>query len=126
MSERPRDRTVPTVYAHRGLALWLADAALARALGWTRPVPLLAAHLPRAAFRLQGAAWLAACAGAWGRGAVAALDLHADLTRRADRLRSAARRARERLRATRTSTIPTTATTSRHAPAAPPTSSPST
>ena len=60
MSERPRDRTVPTVYAHRGLALWLADAALARALGWARPVPLLAAHLPRAAFRLQGAAWLAA------------------------------------------------------------------
>ena len=41
--------------------LWLADALLARALGWARPVPLLAAHLPRAAFRLEGAAWLAAC-----------------------------------------------------------------
>lgn len=34
--------------AHRGLALWLADALLARALGQDRPVPLLAAHLPRA------------------------------------------------------------------------------
>lgn len=54
--------------AHRGLALWLADALLARALGWDRPVPLLAAHLPRAAFRLQGDAWIAACTSAWARG----------------------------------------------------------
>lgn len=75
--------------AHRGLALWLADALLARALGWDRPVPLLAAQLPRAAFRLEGAAWLSACAAAWGRGAVAALDLHADLARRAEALRAA-------------------------------------
>lgn len=80
--------------AHRGLALWLADALLARALGWDRPLPLLAAHLPRAAFRLEGAAWLAACAAAWGRGAVAATDLHTDLTRRADALRAAALRLR--------------------------------
>ncbi len=75
--------------AWRGLALWLADALLARALGWDRPVPLLAAHLPRAALRLQGEAWVVACAGAWGRGAVAALDLHVDLTHRADALRAA-------------------------------------
>lgn len=75
--------------AHRGLALWLADAALARALGWDRPVPLLAPHLRRAAFRLEGEAWLVACASAWGRGAVAAFDLHIDLTRRADALRAA-------------------------------------
>lgn len=75
--------------AHRGLALWLADALLARALGWDRPVPLLAAHLPRTAFRLEGEAWLAACAGAWGRGAVAAFDMHIDLTRHADALRAA-------------------------------------
>lgn len=74
---------------HRGLALWLADALLARALGWDRPVPLLAAHLPRAALRLEGEAWLAACASAWGRGAVAAFDLHIELTRRADALRAA-------------------------------------
>lgn len=75
--------------AHRGLALWLADALLARALGWERPVPLLAAHLPRAAFRLRGADWRAACVAAWGRGAVAAVDLHADLARRAEALRAA-------------------------------------
>ncbi|NPD15128.1 DUF1403 family protein [Xinfangfangia sp. D13-10-4-6] len=75
--------------AHRGLALWLADALLARALGQDCPVPLLAAHLPRAAFRLEGEAWVAACAAAWGRGAVAAFDLHVDLTRRATALRAA-------------------------------------
>ncbi|AWD23650.1 DUF1403 family protein [Fuscovulum blasticum] len=75
--------------AWRGVALWLADALLARALGWERPVPLLAAHLPRAAFRLEGEAWVAACAAAWGRGAVAAADLHGDLQRRADALRAA-------------------------------------
>ncbi|WP_230383210.1 DUF1403 family protein [Paracoccus shanxieyensis] len=74
---------------HRGLAFWLADALLARALCWDRPVPLIASHLPRAAFRLEGEAWLAACASAWGRGAVAAFDLHIDLTRRADALRAA-------------------------------------
>ena len=75
--------------AHRGLALWLADALLGRALGWDRPVPLLAAHLPRSAFRLEGESWIVACASAWGRGAVAAFDLHIDLTRRADALRAA-------------------------------------
>lgn len=74
---------------HRGLALWLADALLARALGWDRPVPLLATHLPRAAFRLEGEAWIAVCASAWGRGAVAAFDIHVDLTRRANALRAA-------------------------------------
>lgn len=82
--------------AHRGLALWLADALLARALGWDRPVPLLAPHLPRAAFRLEGEAWLAACAGAWGRGAVAAFDLQADLARRAAALRAIAPKLRGR------------------------------
>lgn len=82
--------------AHRGLALWLADALLARALGWDRPVPLLAAHLPRAAFRLQGEAWLAACAEAWGKGAVAACDLQADLARRAAKLCAAAPKLRGR------------------------------
>jgi hypothetical protein len=75
--------------AYRGAALWLADALLARAFGWGRPVPLLAAHLPRAAFRLEGEAWLAACAAAWGRGAVGAVDLHRGLLRRAGALRSA-------------------------------------
>ncbi|MBJ2153551.1 MULTISPECIES: DUF1403 family protein [Paracoccaceae] len=73
----------------RGLALWLADALLARALGWDRPVQLLAAHLPRAAFRMEGEAWVAACTVAWGRAAVTACDLHVDLTRRATALRAA-------------------------------------
>ncbi len=82
--------------AHRGLALWLADALLARALGWERPVPLLAAQLPRVAFRLEGEAWLAACAGAWGRAAVAAFDLHRDLSRRAAALRDVAPKLRGR------------------------------
>ncbi|WP_254433775.1 DUF1403 family protein [Paracoccus yeei] len=82
--------------AHRGLALWIGDATLARVLGWSRPLPLLAAHLPRAAFRLSDAAWLAACAGAWGRAALAAVDLHAELSRRAAALAAAAPRLRGR------------------------------
>lgn len=82
--------------AYRGLALWLADALLARALGWDRPVPLLAAHLPRSAFQRGGDDWVAACAGAWGRGAVAAFDLHVDLSRRADALLAAAPKLRGR------------------------------
>ncbi len=87
-AEAARD-TLALGQAWRGVALWLADALLARALGWERPVPLLAAHLPRAAFRLEGEAWVAACAAGWGRGAVAAADLHGDLQRRADALRAA-------------------------------------
>lgn len=78
--------------AHRGLALWIADALLARALGWRAPVPLLAAHLPRAALRLEGQAWLTACALAWGKGAISALDLYAQLLRRAEQLRTASLR----------------------------------
>ncbi len=81
---------------YRGLALWLADALLAQALGWDRPVPLLASHLPRAAFRLEGNDWLAACSGAWCRGAAAAFDLHADLNCRAEALRAAAPKLRGR------------------------------
>lgn len=86
--------------AHRGLALWLADAVLARGLGWDRGVPLLVTHLPRAAFGRANAEraqdWLAACATAWAQAAVAAAGLHADLTRRGDRLRAAAPRLRGR------------------------------
>lgn len=79
---------------HRGLCLWLADALLARALGWSRPVPLLATGLPRQAFRLEGEAWVAACAAGWGRAAVAAFDLQSDLRTRAEALRLAAPRLR--------------------------------
>ena len=55
--------------AWRGLALWLADALLARALGWDRPVPLLAAHLPLARYREPDAgylAWIDVSAYGWG------------------------------------------------------------
>lgn len=76
---------------NRPLALWLADAALARRLNWQRPVPLLAAHLKREDFRLAGpdsdpTAWRAACARGYCRAATAAFDLYADLARRAERL----------------------------------------
>lgn len=81
---------------HRGAALWLADAVLARALGWDHAVPLLAPHLPRAAFRLSGPAWQAACAAAWAQAALAAIDLHADLQRRAARLQAIAPKLRGR------------------------------
>lgn len=76
----------------RPLALWVADVALARRLSWRRPVPLLAAYLKREDFRLatgpngDPAAWREACARAYGRAAVAAFDLYADLARHAERL----------------------------------------
>lgn len=76
----------------RPLALWLADAVLARRLNWPRPVPLLAAHLKREEFRLatgqhaDPTAWREACARAYGRAATAAFDLYSDLGRRAERL----------------------------------------
>ena len=76
--------------AWRGLALWMADLQLARSLNWERPLPLLAAHLPRSAMRLQGEAWVLACATAWAKAAGEALDLAADLTKRANALRQGA------------------------------------
>ncbi len=88
----------------RPLALWLADAVLARRLNWPTPVPLLAAHLGREAFRHAGhhaggrqadpAAWRLACARAYGDGAAVASDLYADLARRAERLLAVAPRLR--------------------------------
>ena len=86
----------------RPLALWLADAVLARRLGWPAPVPLLAAHLKREAFRhaigpqADAAPWRIACAATYGRAAMAAFDLHADLARRAGRLLGVAPRLRGR------------------------------
>jgi hypothetical protein len=76
---------------NRPLALWLADAVLARCLNWPRPVPLLAAYLKRQDFRLAGldgdpTAWRAACARGYCRAATAAFDLYADLACRAERL----------------------------------------
>lgn len=75
----------------RPLAFWLADAMLARALRWPAPVPLLAAQIKRGDARLATAdggeaAWAAACHLAYLRAAIAAVDLYADLSRRAGRL----------------------------------------
>ncbi|MGO7028688.1 DUF1403 family protein [Rhizobium johnstonii] len=76
----------------RPLALWLADAVLARRLNWPVPVPLVAAHLKQddlrfaAGPRADPQRWRTACAFAYGRGATAAFDLYADLARRATRL----------------------------------------
>lgn len=76
----------------RPLALWLADAVLARRLNWPVPVPLFAAHLKRDDLRLAAGPradpqrWRTACAFAYGRGAIVAFDLYADLARRATRL----------------------------------------
>lgn len=81
------------------LALWLADAVLARRLGWPAPVPLIAAHVRRADLRLaaaDGEAWPVACHLAYARAAIAAADLHADLVRRSGRLLAVAPRLRSR------------------------------
>lgn len=86
----------------RQLALWLGDAVLARRLNWPSPVPLLAGNLKRDAWRFalgphaDAAAWRAACAEAYARGSAAAVDLYADLTRKAERLLAEAPKQRGR------------------------------
>ena len=79
------------------LAIWSADAALARSLGWPTPLPLLASELfaRRAAGegrrpRPGEAGWMKLVALAYARAALAALDLAQDLSRRAARLADAA------------------------------------
>lgn len=69
-------------------ALILADAALARSVGWSHIVPLLAAGLKRRELRLAGADLAAACHSAVTRSAADALGVAADLTRRAAYLRA--------------------------------------
>ena len=74
----------------RSLAIWLADAVLARRLGWPAPLPLLASALRPGDWRAlregRVEAWTDACHLAYGRSGAAALDLHADLGRRMTRL----------------------------------------
>jgi len=79
------------------LALWAADAALAKALTWPVPAPLLAGEvfLRRSAGegrrpRPGEPGWTKAAALAYARAALAALDLALDLARRAGRLADAA------------------------------------
>jgi Protein of unknown function (DUF1403) len=89
--------TAKVVLAHRPdavlLALWLADAVLARRLGWALPVPLIAAALLHPSLRSAGRRphptdpdWPAKCCVAYALAATTACDLHADLGRRADKL----------------------------------------
>lgn len=83
--------------AYRGLTLWLADASLARALGWRQALPLLATALPRAALRAAPPEhWLTACASAWATAGLAALQQRAALLTRAADLRAAAPKLRGR------------------------------
>jgi hypothetical protein len=80
------------------LAFWLADAVLAKRLGWPLPVPLLAAEIFDPAIRrgprrkkprLDEAAWGEACCLAYARAAARACDLFGELGRRATRLEAA-------------------------------------
>jgi hypothetical protein len=79
------------------LALWAADAALARALGWPVPLPLLAGELFQRQSSSEGRrprpgepGWGRVVALAYARAALAALDLAHDLARRAAQLAEAA------------------------------------
>jgi hypothetical protein len=78
------------------LAIWVADAALAKSLNWPVPLPLLAGDL----FERRGAGegrrprpgeagWGKFAALSYAQAALAALDLAQDLTRRAGRLTDA-------------------------------------
>jgi Protein of unknown function (DUF1403) len=88
--------TAKTVLAQRPDALlgfWLADAVLARRLGWPLPVPLIASALLHPSLRSAGRRphptdpdWPAKCCVAYALAAASACDLHADLGRRADKL----------------------------------------
>jgi hypothetical protein len=83
------------------LALWVADAVLAKRLNWPLPLPLIAAAVLRRSPHSEGrrpqaiaANWSAACSAAYARAAVAACDLFAELERSSQKLRNAAPRLR--------------------------------
>jgi hypothetical protein len=85
------------------LALWLADAVLAARLRWPRPLPLIAGALVHPSLRSSGhrpypgdATWTLTCCVAYGRAAVAACDLFADLGRSSQKLIAVAPRLRAR------------------------------
>jgi hypothetical protein len=93
--------TMKSVLAHRPdavlLGLWLADAVLARRLGWPLPLPLLAAALLHPSLRTAGwrphpgdPGWTQNCCAAYALAAAQACDLHAELGRRAEKLLAAA------------------------------------
>jgi hypothetical protein len=76
------------------LALWTFDLVLALRLRWARPVPLIAGKILDPSLRSDGrgrpkpgdVAWAGAAATAIALAAVSALDVAADLSRRADTL----------------------------------------
>jgi hypothetical protein len=83
------------------LALWLADAVLAARLKWPRPLPLIAGALVLPALRRRGhrpypgdADWTLTCCVAYGRAAVTACDLFAELGRNSQKLIAVAPRLR--------------------------------
>jgi hypothetical protein len=75
---------------NEGAALVLADAALARALGWEYLVPLLAAGLKRADLRKRGDDLAVACHRALISSVVETVRQAADLVRRAAHLKAVA------------------------------------
>jgi Protein of unknown function (DUF1403) len=85
------------------LALWLADAVLAARLKWSRPLPLIAGALAHPSLRTGGHRpypsdpnWTLTCCVAYGRAAVTACDLFAELGRRSQQLLAVAPRLRAR------------------------------
>lgn len=73
----------------RGIALWLADAILAKALGWEKALPLLQPHIKRADFNFAIEApdlWEKSIALAYANAAIEAYGLYADLQRRGSKL----------------------------------------
>ena len=81
LTDSPRAETV---------ALILADAVLAKSLGWTHLLPLLALSPKPRDLRLSGDDLRLACHRAVGAGAVLAMPMAADLARAASRLRAVA------------------------------------
>jgi hypothetical protein len=91
--------------AARALGPWLADAIVANRLGWLRAVPLLGAYqtpaacsgrLSRVDQRQSQSAWRQHTFAAYARAALQAVDLSAELGRRADRLLAVAPKLRAR------------------------------
>lgn len=79
------------------LGLWLADAVLAQLLKWPVPVPLLAGQILDPSLRSRGhrgrpgdADWTRLCCLGYARAAAHAVDLSAELGRRAEKLQAVA------------------------------------
>ena len=79
------------------LALWVADFALAKGLGWEAPLPLVATALAHPSRRSESGRrprpddpdWLCSCAGAYALATQEAFALAGDLSRRSERLLAA-------------------------------------